>query len=141
MHAEFMKLALVESYKALPLCRPNPPVGCVLVMGNDVIAKGFTQKIGEMHAEAHALSQIEGSLAQITAYVTLEPCSFTGRTPSCAKTLIERNVGIVYVSVRDPDPRNNGKGISLLTKAGIKVIEGVLSVEVSEFIAKYLDEN
>jgi len=136
-----MKLALAESLKALPDCRPNPPVGCVLVMGNEVIAKGFTQKIGGMHAEAHALSQIEGSLEKVTAYVTLEPCSFMGRTPSCAKTLIERNVGKVYVSVRDTDPRNNGKGIGILANAGIKVTEGVLSNEVSEFIGKYLNES
>jgi pyrimidine deaminase RibD-like protein len=141
MHEDFMKLALVESMKALPACRPNPPVGCVLVMGNEVIAKGFTQGIGEMHAEAHALSQVEGNLEKITAYVTLEPCSFIGRTPSCATTLIQRNIGKVYVSVRDTDPRNNGKGIGMLENAGIKVTEGILSNEVSEFIGKYLNES
>lgn len=136
-----MKLALVESYKSLPACRPNPPVGCVLVKNSKVISKGFTQAIGGMHAEAHALSKVEGDLGQVTAYVTLEPCSFKGRTPSCAKILIERNVTEIYVSVRDIDPRNNGKGISLLNKSGIKVVEGVLSDQVIEFIGKYLNES
>ena len=92
-----MKLALTESMKALPECRPNPPVGCVLAIGSKVIAKGFTQEVGGMHAEAHALSQIEGSLENVIAYVTLEPCSFKGRTPSCATTLIQRDIGEVYV--------------------------------------------
>ena len=141
MHTEFMKLALVESLNALPKCRPNPPVGCVLVENGKVISKGFTQPIGGMHAEAHALSKVEGNLNKVTAYVTLEPCSFKGRTPSCAKTLIERNISEVYVSVRDIDPRNNGQGICILKNAGIKVVEGVLSDQVLEFIGKYLNES
>ena len=141
MHENFMKLALAESMKALPGCLPNPPVGCVLAIGSKVIAKGFTQEIGGMHAEAYALSQVEGSLENVRAYVTLEPCSFIGRTPSCATTLIQRNIGEVYVSVRDSDPRNNGKGIGILANAGIKVTEGVLFNQVSEFIGKYLNES
>ena len=141
MHEDFMRLALAESMKALPECSPNPPVGCVLAIGGKVIAKGFTQKIGGMHAEAHALSQVEGSLEGVIAYVTLEPCSFIGRTPSCATTLVQRNIDKVYVSVRDTDPRNNGKGIGILTNAGIKVTEGLLFNEVFKFIGKYLNES
>ena len=141
MHIEFMKLALAESYNALPECRPNPPVGCVLVKNNEVIAKGYTQKVGEMHAEADALSKVKGDLNGVIAYVTLEPCSFQGRTPSCAKTLIKRNIKHVFVSVRDSDPRNNGKGISILRNAGIEVTEGILSKQVLEFIGQYLNES
>jgi len=120
---------------------PNPPVGCVLAIDDRVIAKGFTQEIGGMHAEAHALSQVEGSLEGFIAYVTLEPCSFIGRTPSCAATLVQRNISEVYVSVRDTDPRNNGKGIGILVNAGIKVTEGLLSNEVFKYIFKYLNKS
>ncbi len=40
-HIEFMRQALLESKKALPECLPNPPVGCVLVKGGMVLAKGY----------------------------------------------------------------------------------------------------
>lgn len=139
MHEKFMKLALAESFKALPACLPNPPVGCILVSNEKVVAKGFTQEIGGMHAEAHALSKVKGDLRDVIAYVTLEPCSFHGRTPSCAKALIKRNIGSVYLSVRDPDQNNNGKGVQLLLDAGINVVEGTLSDDVSEFIREYLN--
>jgi len=92
-----------------------------------------------MHAEAHALSKVKGDLRDVIAYVTLEPCSFHGRTPSCAKALIKRNIGSVYLSVRDPDQNNNGKGVQLLLDAGINVVEGTLSDDVSEFIREYLN--
>jgi pyrimidine deaminase RibD-like protein len=115
----YMALALELSKRAVPHCRPNPPVGCVLVRDDVVLATGFTQMPGRFHAEASALAALsEPSLRDISAFVTLEPCSFHGRTPSCALTLIERGVGTVYVALRDPDPRNNGKGIELLRKAG-----------------------
>ena len=136
-----MKMALVESLKALPKCRPNPPVGCVIVINNEVVAKGFTQEIGGMHAEAHALSKFKANLENAVVYVTLEPCSFVGRTPSCANALIDRKISKLYVSVRDTDPRNNGKGVSMLVSAGVEVIEGVLANDVSEFIGKYLIDN
>ncbi len=141
MHTRFMNQALVESYKALPACLPNPPVGCVLVANDEVLAKGFTQPIGEMHAEAHALSQVDGDLDGVTAYVTLEPCSFKGRTPSCAMALIKRNISAVYVSIRDTDPRNNGEGIRILESAGITVVEGELANQVSNFIGEYLNKS
>ena len=79
--SEFMYLALIEGRKALPDCLPNPPVGCVLVRDGCVIAKGYTNPPGKNHAEAMALSLLPGPLTDVTAFVTLEPCSFHGRTP------------------------------------------------------------
>jgi len=137
-HLHFMSLALRESKKAIPHCLPNPPVGCVLVKNGVAIASGYTQPPGEPHAEAAALQHITGSLEEITAYVTLEPCSFHGRTPSCALTLVERKIGQVYVGITDPDPRNNGKGIAILREAGITVAENILSEAVSQFLSPYL---
>lgn len=134
----FMYEALTEGRKALPACRPNPPVGCVLVREGEVVARGYTNRPGEYHAEAMALSQIDGDLDDVTAFVTLEPCSFVGRTPSCAKTLVERKVGQVYVALIDPHPKNQGKGIAILEGAGIDVRVGILKEEAEKDLNPYL---
>ncbi len=134
----FMELALKISKNALPKCRPNPPVGCVLVRDGEIIATGYTREPGHAHAEADAISTIEGSLAGIEAYVTLEPCSFHNRTPSCAVTLAARGISTVYVAIEDPHPQNRGRGISILREAGVSVHTGLLADEVAEFISPYL---
>jgi len=135
---QFMLRALALSKLALPNCRPNPPVGCVLVKNNQIVSDGFTQAPGQHHAEAQAIANYDGVLDDVTAYVTLEPCSFVGRTPSCAHTLVGRNIKRVVVAIVDPDPRNSGKGLAVLTDAGIDVEVGVCQLEVSEFITPYL---
>jgi pyrimidine deaminase RibD-like protein len=134
----FMRLAQLEGRKALPKCLPNPPVGCVLVKDGQVIASGYTQSPGQHHAEAMALSQIEGDLSGVVAYVTLEPCSFHGRTPSCAKALVARGIKQVVVSALDPDPRNAGAGIEILKAAGVEVAVGMLEKSILKDIAPYL---
>src|SRR5690554_3983961 len=101
-----MALALLESQKALPACLPNPPVGCVLVRNEQVVSSGYTRAPGEYHAEADALAKIVEPMRGLTAYVTLEPCSFHGRTPSCADELVKRGIEKVVVALVDPDPRN-----------------------------------
>jgi pyrimidine deaminase RibD-like protein len=135
---DFMHLALVEGRKALPACLPNPPVGCVLVKDGKVIASGFTQPPGQHHAEAMALAQVSGDLSGVTAFVTLEPCSFHGRTPSCAKALVARGVQRVVVATLDPDPRNAGAGIEILRAAGVDVSVGVLEPAAREDMGAYL---
>jgi pyrimidine deaminase RibD-like protein len=137
-HTAFMRVALYESKKALPACAPNPPVGCALVRGGKVVAVGFTQPPYQPHAEPMALAQLPGDLSDVSAYVTLEPCSFHQRTPSCAKELIARRVGAVYVAIFDPHPRNQGRGIAMLKEAGIAVEVGILADEVQAFMGPYL---
>jgi pyrimidine deaminase RibD-like protein len=135
---EFMRTALTESARALPDCLPNPPVGCALVRAGAVVAVGYTQPPYQPHAEPMALSQLTGDLQDVTAYVTLEPCSFHQRTPSCAKELIARRIGAVYVAMLDPHPRNQGRGVELLREAGIPVEVGILEHEVQPFLSPYL---
>jgi pyrimidine deaminase RibD-like protein len=135
---EFMRIALQESKRALPGCVPNPPVGCALVRNGVVVATGFTQPPYQPHAEPMALAQLEGDLPDVTAYVTLEPCSFHQRTPSCAKGLIARRIGAVFVALIDPHPRNQGRGIEMLREAGIPVEAGLLLDEVKAFLSPYL---
>lgn len=136
--ADFMREALAEGKRALPGCLPNPPVGCVLVRAGQIIARGFTQPPFEFHAEPHALDQIEGDLPDVSAYVTLEPCAFHQRTPSCAKTLIERRIGSVYVAMIDPHPKNRGRGLQMLRDAGIAVYADLLSEEARRDLEPYL---
>jgi len=137
-HAKFMREALAEGRKALPECRPNPPVGCVLVRDGKVIARGFTQPPYQPHAEPMALAQVTGDLSDVVAYVTLEPCSFHNRTPSCAKTLIEAGIRTVVVGMPDPHPRNSGEGVRMLRAAGLTVIEGVLEDQAQRDMGPYV---
>jgi pyrimidine deaminase RibD-like protein len=135
---DFMRAALEASQQALPACLPNPPVGCVLVRDGKVVAAGYTQPPYHPHAEPMALAQLEGDLEDVTAFVTLEPCSFHQRTPSCAKEMIARRVGAVYAAMLDPHPRNQGRGIALLRDAGIPVVVGTLEREVRAYLSPYL---
>jgi pyrimidine deaminase RibD-like protein len=132
--------ALAESAAALPACRPNPPVGCVIVHAGAVVARGYTRPPGQPHAEAAALLSLPPELErrQLTVFVTLEPCSFAGRTPSCALALIASGIPRVIVATIDPHPRNQGRGVQLLRQAGIEVEVGVLEGRVLEFIGPYL---
>jgi pyrimidine deaminase RibD-like protein len=133
-----MALALSESKKALPGCLPNPPVGCVLVRGGVVVSVGYTRAPGNYHAEADALAKYSGPFSELTAYVTLEPCSFHGRTPPCADALIKHGIKQVVVALVDPDSRNNGQGLDKLRQAGVDVVQGICAGEVSEFLEQYL---
>jgi pyrimidine deaminase RibD-like protein len=137
-HEALMREALHEGLMALPGCLPNPPVGCVIVLNGQVLARGYTSPPGHPHAEAMALQRLAHPAARASVYVTLEPCSFDGRTPSCAEVLVAAGVGRVIVGIIDPHPRNRGRGIEILRKAGIPVEVGVLANEVEAVLAPYL---
>ena len=134
----FMRAAIEEGKKALPACRPNPPVGCVLVRDGRIIARGHTQPPYQPHAEPMALRQVEGDLGDIIAFVTLEPCAFHQRTPSCAKDMIARKIGRVYVAMIDTHPKNQGRGIQMLRDAGIEVVTDFLTEEARPHLAPNL---
>lgn len=138
---QFMLRALEVSKQALPLCRPNPPVGCVIVENGQIISEGFTQQPSFNHAEAQAISLLKHqdyNYEQLTAYVTLEPCSFVGKTPSCAHTLADLDFGRIVVAILDPDPRNSGHGLAVLKSSGIIVDVGVCEKTVFNFLTRYL---
>lgn len=137
-HRSFMLQALELSRQALPACCPNPPVACVLVKEGKVVAEGYTQAIGGNHAEVEALNAYSGDFSGLTAYVTLEPCSFVGRTGACAQALIDSGIQKLVVAMLDPDPRNNGQGIAMLEAAGVSVELSCCEQEVAEFLSPYL---
>ncbi|MCB1644326.1 MAG: bifunctional diaminohydroxyphosphoribosylaminopyrimidine deaminase/5-amino-6-(5-phosphoribosylamino)uracil reductase RibD [Pseudomonadales bacterium] len=128
----FMALALREAERGLYTTQPNPRVGCVLVREGQIIATGFHLQAGSGHAEANALAAAGAGAAGSTAYVTLEPCSFTGRTPSCAESLIAAGIQRVVYAMTDPHPRNRGRGLEKLRAAGIRVEGPVLEASARQ---------
>lgn len=135
---EFMLLALEKSRQALPGCRPNPPVGCVIVHKGQVVSYGFTQHPGHHHAEIDAISKLTVPIGECEIFVTLEPCSFQGRTPSCALTLAELKPRHVYVAIEDPHPGNSGEGLRILKNARVSFTLGIGKREVEKFLSPYL---
>ena len=124
----YMQLAIAEAKKGIYTTRPNPAVGCVLVKDDLVIGQGYHPKAGQPHAEICALADAKAQgfdTKGATAYVTLEPCSHTGRTPPCADALIAANLRRVVVASLDPNPKVAGNGIKKLQNAGIEVLVGV----------------
>lgn len=105
---------------------PNPRVGCVLVDNNKVVAEGWHVWAGSAHAEINALDKV-GSAKGMTAYVTLEPCSHSGKTKPCCDALIAAGVRRVVVAMQDPNPLVAGGGIEKMRRAGIEVVCGVLA--------------
>ena len=116
---------------------PNPMVGAVLVRNSDgqILAEGWHERYGEGHAEVNCFRHLEEAitnhlspitnLEDCTLCVSLEPCSHYGKTPPCAKLIIEKGVGRVVVGMLDPNPLVAGKGVQMLREAGIEVIVGV----------------
>ncbi len=128
----WMRLALDLARKSVGLSSPNPSVGCVLVKNDALIGQGFHEYERRDHAEVVAIREAHGEARGATAYVTLEPCSHTGRTGPCAVALIEAGVARVVAATTDPNPAVNGQGIEKLRNAGIEVRSGVLSREARE---------
>jgi diaminohydroxyphosphoribosylaminopyrimidine deaminase/5-amino-6-(5-phosphoribosylamino)uracil reductase len=123
---QFMQRAISLAKRGHFTTSPNPRVGCVIVLEGEVVGEGFHQKAGQGHAEVYALKQAGSKAKGATAYVTLEPCSHFGLTPPCAEALIKAQVSHVIAAMVDPDPRVSGRGLELLTEAGITTQFGLL---------------
>ena len=131
----WMRRALLRAEDALLRSDPNPRVGCVLVVGGDVVGEGATQAPGGPHAEIEALRDARDrghDVRGAVAYVTLEPCSHVGRTPPCADALVAAGIGRVVAAMQDPNPLVAGQGLERLRAAGIATDCGVLADEALE---------
>lgn len=126
-----MALALALAERGLFTTTPNPRVGCVIVKEGQVVGEGWHERAGQPHAEIHALRAAGASARGATAYVTLEPCSHHGRTPPCANALIDAGVSRVVTAMRDPNPQVSGRGIELLTLAGIRAEVGLMEAQAT----------
>ncbi len=123
----FMARAISLAKKGIYTVHPNPRVGCVIVKDNQIIGEGWHKRAGQPHAEINALNAIQQNQDShgAIAYVTLEPCSHTGKTPPCANTLIDAGISRVVIAMQDPNPQVAGQGIQRLQDAGIEVEVGL----------------
>jgi diaminohydroxyphosphoribosylaminopyrimidine deaminase/5-amino-6-(5-phosphoribosylamino)uracil reductase len=137
----FMRYAIELGKLAQGKTGDNPYVGCVIVKNGKIIGEGNTQPEGLPHAEAMAITNAKRGNYEVngaTLYSTVEPCSFYGRTPSCAIAIIKEKISRVVVGIRDPDSRVNGRGIALLKKAGIQITEEICEGEVRAYLKQWL---
>ncbi|MFD1707300.1 bifunctional diaminohydroxyphosphoribosylaminopyrimidine deaminase/5-amino-6-(5-phosphoribosylamino)uracil reductase RibD [Siminovitchia sediminis] len=133
----YMKLALQLAEAVVGQTSPNPAVGCVVAKNGKVIGMGAHLKAGEAHAEVNALKQAGDEAEGADLYVTLEPCSHTGKTPPCADLIIEKKIKRVYIAGLDPNPMVAGNGVVKLQNAGIRVEHGICEQQAKELNKYY----
>ncbi len=130
-----MQRCLELAEKGLGNVAPNPMVGALLVNKGRIIGEGFHEKFGEAHAEINAINSVSDKslLKDSELYVSLEPCSHTGKTPACTSRIIELGITKVFIASLDPNRNVSGKGAELLRSKGVDVAEGVLK-ERADFL-------
>jgi diaminohydroxyphosphoribosylaminopyrimidine deaminase/5-amino-6-(5-phosphoribosylamino)uracil reductase len=140
-HLTYMKRAWDLAEKGRGTTLPNPMVGAVLVKNGRIIAEGWHKRCGAAHAEVDALSKIGIQAKGASLYVTLEPCSHTGRTGPCTEAIINAGIKKVFIGTLDPNPLTHQKSIAILRKAGIDVKVGFYEEELTrmnEVFNKYI---
>ena len=138
---KYMRMAIELAKKGEGAVNPNPLVGAVVVKDGKVVGKGYHRFFGGPHAEVYALEEAGKEACGATIYVTLEPCSHYGKTPPCAKKIIDMGIKKCFVGSSDPNPQVAGKGVAMLKKAGIEVVESVLKDEcdkLNQVFFKYI---
>lgn len=132
INEKYMRRALQLARQGAGRTSPNPMVGAVIVGPNGtIIGEGWHRKCGDGHAEVNAVASVKNPelLRDSTLYVTLEPCSHYGKTPPCARLIIERGIPRVAVGCLDPFVKVAGRGVAMLREAGVEVVVGVLEDE------------
>ncbi len=132
-----MDRAVALARRGLGAVSPNPPVGCVLAHGAEVVAEGWHARFGGAHAEAEALARAGTAARGATAYVTLMPCAHHGKTPPCADALLRAGVSRVVVACRDPNPASAG-GAERLRAGGVRVETGCRAREAAFVMRGFL---
>lgn len=115
----YMQRAHNLAAQALLLSDPNPRVGCVLVRDGEIVGEGWTQPVGDNHAEIEALEKAGARARGACAYITLSPCVSQGRSGSCTDALVEAGVAEVVYAVSDPGQQHPCEEI--LAQRGIQV--------------------
>ena len=133
-----MRRAIELGASVRATAHPNPWVGCLIESVDGHIFEGATRPPGQAHAEVVALDRAGDAARGATVWVTLEPCSHTGRTAPCVDALVAAGVRRVVVAIEDPDVRVQGRGIARLRAAGIDVSVGVCAAEVRAQLAPYI---
>src|SRR5580658_9462355 len=149
----WMRRALELARRGIGVTSPNPAVGCVILdRAGQVVGEGWHEYDLLDHAEivalreatAHAGDRAGNRLRGCTAYVTLEPCNITGRTPPCTNALIKSGVARVVAATIDPNPAVAGHGLEALRAAGIEVAVGLCQTEarrLNEGFARWIQQH
>jgi len=132
INEKYMRMAIELAKKGAGAVNPNPMVGAVVVKNGEVIGRGYHKFFGGPHAEVYALEEAGKEAEGATIYVTLEPCSHYGKTPPCAKKIIDMGIKKCFIGSSDPNPKVAGRGVAMLKEAGIEVVENVLKEECDE---------
>ena len=138
---KYMRRALQMAALGAGHTSPNPMVGAVIVAPDGtIIGEGWHRQCGQAHAEVNAVASVRdvNLLKNSTIYVTLEPCSHYGKTPPCARLLIERGIPRVVVGTLDPFPEVAGRGVRMLQEAGIEVVVGVLEQQCQALNRRFM---
>ncbi len=127
----YMRRCFELAQKGMGNVAPNPMVGAVIVHNGEIIGEGYHMKWGGPHAEVNAVTSVKDHslLKESKIYVSLEPCSHYGKTPPCAKLILEKGIPEVIISNGDPFPEVAGRGIRMLQEGGVKVRTGILEEE------------
>ena len=146
---QWMRRALELARRGIGVTSPNPAVGCIILdRAGQVVGEGWHEYDLLDHAEvvalreatAHAGDRVHGG----TAYVTLEPCNITGRTPPCTDALIKSGIARVVAATIDPNPAVAGHGLEALRSAGIEVLVGPCQAEarrLNEGFARWIQSH
>lgn len=136
---KYMERALELAARGAGYTSPNPMVGAVIVHDGRIIGEGYHRHCGEGHAEVNAVASVKerNLLKEATMYVTLEPCSHYGKTPPCAKLIIDNKIPRVVVGAVDPFEKVAGRGIRMLQEAGVEVVHGLLADKCKELNIKF----
>lgn len=132
MTSEQMMQRAIALAQSVLSATPNPRVGCVLMKGDRIVGEGYHAKAGQAHAEVNAIRDAGEAARGATAYVTLEPCFHTGKTPPCVDALIEAGIAKVVYGSEDPNPKVAGQGLQKLRDAGIEVEGPVLEKQCQQ---------
>lgn len=134
----YMRIAINLAKKAEGMTSPNPLVGAVIVKNGKIVGSGYHKRAGLPHAEINALRHAGPAAKDATLYVTLEPCDHFGRTPPCTDAIIKSRIKKVVAAMIDPNPVNQGRGLSRLKKSGIVTAVGVLEEEARAINKPYI---
>ncbi len=141
INQQYMRRALLLASHGEGNASPNPMVGAVIVHNGRIIGEGYHRCCGEGHAEVNAIASVSGTdrplLKESTMYVTLEPCSHYGKTPPCAKLIIDTGIPRVVVGAVDPFEKVAGRGIKMLRDNGVDVTTGLLADECQRLNRKF----
>ena len=134
----YMRRALRLAQRGRGKVSPNPLVGAVVVRGDEIVGEGAHLRVGGPHAEVNAFARAGDRTRGADLYVTLEPCSFHGRTPPCSEAVLEAGIKRLYCAMEDPDERVAGTSFDILRRAGLEVETGLCETEARQLNAAYI---